>query len=69
MFNLELLDKLLKKEMSRKDFLKHMAAFVVSMIGISTIIKNLANPMAKPKPSKSTAQKRNNSFGGGSYGG
>lgn len=68
MFNLESLDKLLKKEMSRKDFLKHMAAFVVSIIGISAIIKNLTNPMVKSKPSKSSSR-NNNSFGGGTYGG
>lgn len=55
--------------MSRKDFLKHMAAFLISLIGISALIKNLANPSVKSQSQPSRTKKSSDTFGGGAYGG
>lgn len=55
--------------MSRKDFLKHMVAFLVSLIGISALIKNLTNPSIKSQSQPSGAKKSSDTFGGGAYGG
>lgn len=48
MKELESLQALLDKEVSRKDFLLHVGAAILAMIGISSLLKSLLNSSSRP---------------------
>lgn len=52
--------ELLSKEMNRKEFLVHIGALLLAVIGISSLLRTLSNP----HPSK-----RNSGYGSNNYGG
>ncbi len=65
--DVEPLNKLLNKKMSRKDFLVHVGAAAVAVSGIAAIIKNIAEP--KGKKTKPPAQKsQKTGYGQSPYG-
>ena len=66
MISLEPLQALLDKPMDRKQFLKHMAAVVVSVVGVGAFIKTLSNPLAGVQKQPKTAVKATRGYGGGS---
>lgn len=41
------IEQLMQKRMSRRDFLKHLGAIVVAMVGIRGVVEILANPAKK----------------------
>ena len=59
------IDKLLTNEISRKDFLAMVGAAIVSVIGVTSLIKNLSNSFG------SDAKKTNSDlrYGSSVYGG
>lgn len=61
--DIKVFDKLLSKEMSRKEFLVHLGLIVLTLTGIVGIIKTIKNPHMV------NGSKDSQTFGGGSYGG
>lgn len=57
------INKIMQKNMSRKDFLAHMGALMLSVIGIAAIVRSLEN-FASP----TTAGGNKNSSQGFAYG-
>jgi hypothetical protein len=57
------IQKILTKEMTRKEFLSYIGVFMLTLLGISSLLKNLStlNPRKTRKLTKS-------SFGRGAYG-
>ena len=55
-------DDLLPKEMDRKQFLQHVGAGVLAVVGVSGLIKALTDPHKQ-------RSKTSSGFGMGSYGG
>jgi len=62
------IDTILKKEMSRKEFLGMIGLGIISMIGISSMLKNLGDSFGKQVKSSSTGLEYGDSIYGG-YGG
>lgn len=62
------IDKLMNKPMSRKDFLAHVGVAMVGLIGVSAAIKNLSELSKKPTGKAVPDSKVKRGFGGGSYG-
>ena len=62
MKNIESIQDLLEQEVSRREFLLHVGAAFVAIIGVSSLIKNIvsSSPTFKPKPT--------NVESGGGYG-
>lgn len=61
-------ENLLKKEMTRKDFLKLTGATLVGIVGISNVLKNLdkfATPEKTPTAEKAKASR---GYGSSAYG-
>ena len=63
MINFRPLDELLHKRMTRREFLKHLAAAAVAMIGIAAFIRNLTNPHHAKKTE--TSSKAMHGYGAG----
>lgn len=63
------LEKILDKEMDRKEFLLHIGAALVAISGIAAIIKNLSDPFRKISSEKKPAKQKGDKFGQGAYGG
>lgn len=59
------LQKILTKEMTRKEFLTYLGMFFITVSGISALLKNLSQ--LNPK-SKKTIAKNPSSFGSRAYG-
>ena len=62
------IQKVLSKELSRKDFLKYLGVFILTIFGISAFLKNLSSfgSTKKVRQVKTLASK--SSFGHGVYG-
>lgn len=57
------LQKLFDKQMNRKEFLAHMGAGVLAVVGVSGLLKNLVNYSSRPRRQVSSG------YGSSSYGG
>ncbi|MCL5407343.1 MAG: hypothetical protein M1429_02525 [Patescibacteria group bacterium] len=57
---MNLFKELLEKEMDRREFLVHIGALLLAVIGISALLRTLSNPHLL---------KKTNGFGSNSYGG
>ncbi|MCE7936812.1 twin-arginine translocation signal domain-containing protein [Candidatus Saccharibacteria bacterium CPR2] len=69
MLNLDPLRGVLKKEMTRREFLTHLGAAVIAMVGITAFLRIVSesfNPASKP--SVNSTDKKGSSYGGGAYG-
>lgn len=60
------LDTILKKEMSRKEFLGMVGLGIISLMGVSSLLKNLGNTFSKPQSSQSSLGYGDSSYGGAS---
>ncbi len=58
-------DRLLSKEMTRKEFLLHLGLLLFAITGISGLLKTLSDPRLVNNSKKIKAQ---NGFGSGPYG-
>ena len=54
------LEQLMQKQMTRREFLKHMLAIIVAMVGVKSFVQMLANPKKEPK----TVEKIAHGYGG-----
>lgn len=59
------LNDLMNKKMTRKEFLKHMGAAILGVVGISAFIRNITNPRKKPKATIAPPPKTNHGYGYG----
>ncbi len=63
MANNKNLQKLFDKEMNRKEFLAHLGAAGLTIVGVSGLLKSLLNYSSKPR------QHVSDGYGSSSYGG
>lgn len=61
------LENLLKKEMTRKEFLKVAGTTLVGVVGITGVLKNL-DKFAAPEKKPTEEKKVTTGYGGGPYG-
>jgi hypothetical protein len=61
--NTNIFQKLLSKEMTRKEFLLHLGMLVLVITGVAGMLKTLSDPYVSSK------QKTTQGFGAGPYGG
>ena len=55
------IQQLMQKQMTRREFLKHLLAIMVAMVGIKGFVQMLANPK---KVENKTAEKITHGYGG-----
>jgi hypothetical protein len=60
------IQKILTKEMSRKEFLSYIGLLLLTVFGISAFLKNIS--ALNPTKSKGTKRIPKSSFGSGAYG-
>jgi hypothetical protein len=63
---MEYIQKILTKEMTRKEFLAYLGMLLLTIFGISALLKNLAS--LNPTKSKIAKNVTKPSFGSGAYG-
>ncbi len=57
------LQDLMQKPMTRKEFLKHMGAVTLGLVGVSAFLRNLSQPYKKTK--ETVLPKAKNGYGSG----
>lgn len=64
MIDFKPINELMEKKMTRTEFLKHLGAMLVAMVGIGAFIRNVSNPLKHPKPAPVAPQKVTSGYGG-----
>lgn len=65
MISFEPLQNLMEKPMDRKEFLKHVGAIIVTMVGISAVIRAVSNPLSDVKKMPTEPTKSSRGYGAG----
>jgi hypothetical protein len=67
MSNLNQLEQILTKEVSRKEFLQHVGVLILGVIGVSALMNRLSQ-LSGSRSEKSASLPQSNGYGARSYG-